>query len=104
MTEDIKINLNVDEMATAGVNFGHTVSKLHPRMKQFVTGIKNNVHMIDLEKTVKELDKALQFIAKMVKDGKTIIFVGTKIQVKNIVKGSAENCGMPYVVERWLGG
>lgn len=104
MTEDVKINLNVDEMATAGVNFGHTVSKLHPKMKSFVTGIKNNVHMIDLEKTVKELEKALHFISRTIKEGKTIAFVGTKIQVKNIVKTSAENCNMPYVTERWLGG
>ena len=51
MAQDIKVNLNTDDMAKAGVNFGHTVSKLHPKMKDYMAGIKNNVHMIDLEKT-----------------------------------------------------
>ena len=54
MVDDIKINLNIEEMQKAGLNFGHNVSRLHPRMKPYVAGIKNNVHMIDLEKTAKE--------------------------------------------------
>jgi len=98
------VNLNVDEMTRAGVQFGHKVSKLHPKMKQFVSGIKYNVNLIDLEKTVKEFDKSLKIIEKMVSEGKIILFVGTKIQVKNLVKEAAEECGMPYVTERWLGG
>lgn len=104
MTEDVKINLSIDDMAKAGVNFGHTVSKLHPKMKPFVTGIKNNVHLIDLEKTAKEFEKALNFIATLIQDKKTILFVGTKIQVKELVKNAAQDCQMPYVAERWLGG
>ena len=102
--EDTKINLNVEEMNNAGLNFGHTVSKLHPKMKPYVVGIKNNVHMIDLEKTVIELQIALNFIAKNIIDGKVLAFVGTKIQVREIVKNAAQNCGMPYIIERWLGG
>lgn len=98
------LKISVEEMATAGVNFGHTVSKLHPKMKPYVAGIKSNVHMIDLEKTAKDLEKALKFIAKFVSEGKTILFVGTKIQMKEITRVAAETCGMPYVVERWLGG
>lgn len=104
MAKDTKIHLNIEEMNTAGLNFGHTVSKLHPKMKPFVKGIKSNVHMFDLEKTIKEFEKALQFISKTVKEGKTIMFVGTKIQMKHMVKTSAEACDMPYVTERWLGG
>ncbi len=104
MANDVKINLNVEEMTKAGVNFGHTVSKLHPKMKPYVSGIKNNVHMIDLEKTAKEFEGALKFIASLAAEGKTILFVGTKIQVKALVKSAAEACGMPYVTERWLGG
>ena len=96
--------LNVDEMAQAGVNFGHRVSKLHPSMKQYVSGIKNNVHTFDLEKTAKELEKALDFISKLASEGKTILIVGTKIQLRDLVKNAAEECGMPYVTERWLGG
>ena len=98
------IRLSVDEMASSGVQFGHKVSKLHPKMKTFVSGIKNNVHIFDLEKTAKEFEKALGFIAKLVSEGKVIVFVGTKIQLKKIVQDSAEEIGVPYVTERWLGG
>jgi small subunit ribosomal protein S2 len=99
-----EIKLNIEEMAQAGVQFGHKVSKLHPKMKQYVSGIKNNVHVFDLEKTAKEFQKALDFISKVISEGKTIIFVGTKIQLKNLVRSAAEECGVPYVTERWLGG
>jgi small subunit ribosomal protein S2 len=102
MEKEIKIS--VEEMTGAGVNFGHRVSKLHPRMKPFVAGVKNNVHLFDLEKTAKELEKALKFISKTVSEGKTLLFVGTKIQVKGLIKLAAEECGLPYVTERWLGG
>jgi len=100
--KDAKVS--VDDMAKAGVNFGHRISKLHPKMKQYVLGIKNNVHNFDLEKTAKELEKALGFISKLVSEGKTVLFVGTKIQLRNMVKSAAEDCEMPYVTERWLGG
>jgi small subunit ribosomal protein S2 len=102
MEKDIKIN--VDEMAGAGVNFGHKVSKLHPRMKPFIAGIKNNVHLFDLEKTAKELENALKFISKIISEGKTLLLVGTKVQMKSFVKSMAEECNLPYVTERWLGG
>ncbi len=103
--EDNKTSIiNVDQMQQAGLHFGHKVSKLHPKMKPYVSGIKNNVHIIDLEKTGKEFEKALAFISKLVSEGKIILFVGTKIQVKQFVKSNAELSGMPYVIERWLGG
>jgi small subunit ribosomal protein S2 len=98
------VKLNIEEMAQAGLQFGHRVSRLHPKMKQYVSGIKNNVHIIDLEKTAKEMEKALSFIAKLISEGKKVVFVGTKIQLKNLVKTAAEDCDMPYVTERWLGG
>ncbi len=97
-------NLNVEEMEAAGVIFGHKVSKLHPKMKQYVSGVKNGVHLFDLEKTSKEFTKALDFISKQVSDGKMVVFVGTKIQLGAIVQKAAEECGFPYVTERWLGG
>ncbi len=99
-----EIKLNIEEMTKAGVNFGHTVSKLHPKMKLFVVGVKNNVHLIDLEKSVKEFELSLKFISGLIKENKTILFVGTKIQARELVKRTAEECNMPYVVERWLGG
>lgn len=98
------INLNVEEMEKAAVNLGHKVSKLYPKMKEYVSGVKNNVHVFDLEKTLKELAKALTFISKIVSEGKTIIFVGTKIQLRAVIQGAALECGVPYVTERWLGG
>ena len=98
------ISISVEEMAEVGVNLGHKVSKLHPKMKPYILGVKNNVQVFDLEKTAKELEKALTFISKMVSEGKSIIFIGTKIQLKAIVQAAAEECGIPYVTERWLGG
>jgi len=98
------IKLSVEEMEKAGVNLGHKVSKLHPKMKPYVLSVKNGVHVFDLEKTAEKLEKALDFISKTVADGKAIIFVGTKIQLKAIIKEAAEECGISYVTERWLGG
>jgi small subunit ribosomal protein S2 len=102
MAKDIK--LNVEEMEKAGVNLGHKVSKLHPKMKDYVSSVKNGVHIFDLEKMSKELAKALAFISKVVSEGKTIVFVGTKVQLKAIIQEAAVDCGIPYVTERWLGG
>jgi small subunit ribosomal protein S2 len=99
-----KISLDLEEMAGVGVQFGHKVSKLHPKMKQFVSGIKNNVHVFDLEKTAKSMEKAMDFVSRLVADGKSIVFVGTKIQLKGLVQSAAEECEIPYVTERWLGG
>jgi len=99
-----EIKLNIDEMSSAGVQFGHKVSKLHPKMKGFIFGIKNNIHVFDLEKTSKEFAKALEFIAKLALEGKSILFVGTKIQLKHLVKEAAEEINIPYITERWLGG
>ncbi len=99
-----KTNLNVEDMQTAGLHFGHNVSRLHPKMKQYVAGTKNNVHVFDLEKTAKEFDRALKFIAKLAAEGKTILFVGTKIQIKGVTALAAQESAMPYVTERWLGG
>ena len=100
--EDIK--LNIEEMEKAGVNLGHKVSKLHPKMKLYVSGAKNGAHVFDLEKIQKEFTKALSFISKIVSEGKTIVFVGTKIQLRAIIQDAAKDCEIPYVTERWLGG
>jgi len=105
MAEDIKQPiLNIEKMQEAGLHFGHRVSNLHPKMKPYVSVIKNNVHMIDLEKTAQEFERALKYISTLASQGKTVLFVGTKIQVKELVKNTAESCNMPYVVERWMGG
>lgn len=98
------VNLNTEEMAKAGVNFGHRVSKLHPKMKPYITGVKNNAHLFDLEKTSKELEKALAFIGKLQAEGKMLLLVGTKPQLRHLVEKTAKDCSLPYVSGRWLGG
>jgi len=96
--------LNIDEMMEKGVHFGHRISKLHPKMKPYVSGVKNTIHIIDLEKTVEKFGSALKFIEELITKGGVLLVVGTKIQVRELVKKFAQECGIPYVSERWLGG
>jgi len=97
-------NLDPEEMIRAGLHFGHRTSKYHPKMEPFLHGVRNTVHILDVEKTVEKFKEALKFIQKLILEDKVILFVGTKIQVKDLVKKTAEECGLPYVTERWLGG
>lgn len=98
------MKINQKEMMQAGVHLGHRTSKLHPKMESFVVGIRNTVHVIDLEKTEECLKKALEFISEIVKNRGVLLFVSTKIPLKHLVKEVALECKMPFVVERWLGG
>ena len=106
--EDINHNfefgINLEEMAEAGVYFGHTTSKINPKMRPYIWGTRNDVDIINLNATAKKLIEALKFIQGIVRDGKILLFVGTKIQTKDLVKEVAEDCGFPYVTNRWLGG
>lgn len=95
---------SLEEMMKAGVHFGHQRSKWHPKMKPYIFTEKNGVQIINLEETQKQLGKALEFIAKTVEQGGTVLFLGTKIQAKKIVKEAAESCKSPYIISRWLGG
>lgn len=92
------------EMLQAGVHFGHQKSKWHPKMKKFIFGDRQGVHIIDLEKTQKALEKACAFAKQTASRGGVILFVGTKKQAVDYVSKAAESCGMPYVNKRWLGG
>ena len=92
------------EMLQAGVHFGHQKSKWHPKMKSYVFGERQGIHIIDLEKTQKQLDKACAFAKQISSRGGQILFVGTKKQATDYVAKAAESCGMPYVNKRWLGG
>ncbi len=92
------------EMLKAGVHFGHQGSKWHPKMQPYIFGTKNGIHVIDLDKTVDELEKTLSVVRTMASQGKIILFVGTKRQARSIIKEAAERCGMPFLVERWIGG
>lgn len=99
-----KFNLDTEEMTRAGLHFGHRTSRLHPKMKLYIEGVINTVHTIDLQKTKDKLTEALEFIQKLISEEKTLLVVGTKIQLKDLVKRIAGECGLPYITERWLGG
>ena len=92
------------EMLKAGVHFGHQTSRRHPKMAPFIFTARNGVHVFDLEETQKELQKTLDHIKDLSSQGKVILFLGTKRQSQEVVKNSAKDCGMPYLVERWIGG
>lgn len=107
MAEDkskLNIDLNTEEMARAGLHFGHRSSKIHPKMKPYLYGTKNTIHIIDLEKTKEKLAESLEFIRDLVSQNKILLLVGTKIQIKELVRDTAKECGLFYVSERWLGG
>ncbi len=88
----------------AGAHFGHQTSRWHPKMKPFIFTERQGVHIIDLEKTIDQLEEVLAQVTKMAAEGKVILFATTKPQAKDIVKAAAERCGMPYLIDRWLGG
>lgn len=92
------------EMLKVGVHFGHKTSLWNPKMGSYIYTNRNNIHILDLEKTKKKLDEALSFAKEVASKGGTVLFVGTKRQAKEAVKSAAESVGMPYVVTRWLGG
>ncbi|OGH69323.1 MAG: 30S ribosomal protein S2 [Candidatus Magasanikbacteria bacterium RIFCSPLOWO2_02_FULL_44_11] len=92
------------EMLKAGVHFGHQKSRWHPKMQPYLFGSRNGVHVIDLDRTVEQLNKALDYTRSLAAKGKTILFVGTKRQARDIIKDAAEKCGMPFLTERWIGG
>jgi small subunit ribosomal protein S2 len=94
----------IEQMLKAGMHFGHRTSKWHPKMKPYIFGARNGVHIIDLVKSRKMLESALELMKKFSAEGKTILIVGTKMQAKNTIKAIAEEAGMPYVCEKWIGG
>jgi len=94
----------IEEMLKAGMHFGHRTSKWHPKMEPFIFTARKGVHIIDLTKTQEALVRALDYIKLSISQGKVVLLVGTKMQVKNTVKNVALETGMPYVSEHWLGG
>lgn len=92
------------EMLQAGVHFGHQISRWHPKMKPYIYTERSGVHIINLEETQKQLTDVLKAVKEMAAEGKVILFITTKPQAKDIVKAAAIRAGMPYLVERWVGG
>lgn len=98
------INVDMKALLESGAHFGHKTSRWHPKMAPYIHSKRGEAHIINLEKTVEALDAALPKLTEIAKSGKKILFVGTKKQMKDIVKAAAESVEMPYVTVRWVGG
>ncbi len=96
--------LTMKQLLEAGVHFGHQTRRWNPKMKPFIFGERNGIHIIDLQQTVKLFDVAYDFIVDTVANGGKVLFVGTKRQAQDTIKEEAERCQMYYVNHRWLGG
>ncbi len=96
--------ISMKQLLEAGVHFGHQTRRWNPKMKPYIFGARNGIHIIDLQKTVRLIKTAYNFISKTVADGYPVLFVGTKKQGHDSVVEESERCGMFYVVNRWLGG
>lgn len=98
------VAVDMKALLESGAHFGHKTSRWHPKMAPYIHSKKQGAHIINLEKTVEALEKALPAITEIAKNDKKILFVGTKKQMKEIVKTAAESVEMPYVTVRWVGG
>ncbi|MBI2925350.1 MAG: 30S ribosomal protein S2 [Verrucomicrobia bacterium] len=98
------LSIGLKELLEAGVHFGHQTKRWNPKMKPFIFDARNGIYIIDLSKTLAQLEAACEFLRKTVSGGGKVLFVGTKKQAQAAVKESAKQCGQPYVTERWLGG
>lgn len=98
------VNVDMKALLEAGAHFGHKTSRWHPKMAPYIHSKRQDAHIINLEKTVEALETALPRITEITKNGKKILFVGTKKQLNDAVKEVAESVNMPYVTVRWVGG
>jgi small subunit ribosomal protein S2 len=98
------ISIGVKELLDAGVHFGHQTKRWNPKMKPFIFDARNGIHIIDLNKTINQLEAACNFLSSMVSKGNKVLFVGTKKQAQQAIKETAQQSGQYFVTERWLGG
>ncbi len=96
--------VTIKELLECGVHFGHQTRRWNPKMARYIFGDRNGIYIINLEKTMLCLEDACNFLNGVAKAGKNILFVGTKKQAQDIIGECAKKCGMPYVINRWLGG
>ena len=94
----------VRQLLDAGVHFGHQTKRWHPKMKRFIYGSRSGIYIIDLEKTERHLAAARDFLEDLAAKGQRVLYIGTKKQAKPILEAEAQRAGMPYAVNRWLGG
>jgi small subunit ribosomal protein S2 len=97
-------NITMKEFLEAGVHFGHQTRRWNPKMKEYIYGERNGIYIIDLQKTLKLFKEAARFVTDLSREGKNILFVGTKRQAQEAIAEEAVRCGMYYVNHRWLGG
>jgi small subunit ribosomal protein S2 len=97
-------SVTIKDLLEAGVHFGHQTRRWNPKMKEYIFGERNGIYIIDLQKTHRLLQDALQFVQDLAAQGKTVLFIGTKRQAQEAIAEEAKRCGMPFVTERWLGG
>lgn len=96
--------VSMKQLLEAGVHFGHQTKRWNPKMKEYIFTERNGIYIIDLQKTLKKIEEAYNFVKEQVMNGGTVLFVGTKRQAQDVVKSEAERCEMFYVNQRWLGG
>lgn len=96
--------VTVQELIEAGVHYGHQASRWNPKMKPFIYGKRHRIHLIDLQETIRGLYRACYFLRHLAEEGKQVLFLGTKRQIRPVVEAQAKRCGMPAVTERWIGG
>ncbi len=102
--EETSHRVTIEELLKSGAHFGHLTSRWNPRMEKYIFMERNNIHIIDLMQTQVLLDRAAEAAKRFARRGKKILFAGTKKQAQDIVREHAEECGMPHMVDRWLGG
>ena len=96
--------VSIKQLLEAGVHFGHPTKKWNPKMDEYIFTMRNGIHIIDLQKTVKKFEEAYTFVRNISEEGGTVLFVGTKKQAADTIKEEAQKCGMYYVNVRWPGG
>ena len=97
-------SISIRDLLEAGVHFGHQTARWNPKMKSFIFGARNGIHILDLQKTLPLFESALRFVTAAVARGESVLFVGTKKQAQETIKVQAQRCGMFHVTHRWLGG
>ena len=100
----VATSVSIKDLLEAGVHFGHQTRRWNPKMKQYIFGERNGIYIIDLQKTHRLLQDALQYVQDVAAQGKNVLFIGTKRQAQEAIAEEAKRCGMPFVTERWLGG
>jgi len=96
--------VTVENLISTGAHFGHLTRRWHPNYKPYIFMEKNGIHIIDIQQTIQCLHRAVEAVTKIIQEGGTVLFVGTKKPAKDVLQSEADRCGMYYVVERWLGG